>query len=161
MTLEVQLERIAVALESIAANGSALNIPVVVAGDTPQTPIIPESLKKQDDPAPETAPEVPKTTRSRAKKETAPETAPASVAPAPQQITAPSPEPVAAPASSETFTQDDVRKAAHAYSLVGDREGVIAVFKKLGDVKSLKDIPEAKYAEAVSLFAEATAAKTK
>lgn len=152
MTLEATLERIAVALEKIAENGT----PVQVTGAPPEieTPASPE---KQ--PA--------KRSRAKADKDPSP-AAPDTTAPAPQPTTAQSPEPAAAPASEApaaaatpvpaappAVTLADVQKAAHAYAQIGNRDGVMAIFKELGGITNLKDLKEDLYAEAVKKFTDA------
>ena len=160
MTLEATLERIAVALEKIAAN---TELKQTVSGPI-QVALVSGTLPAESTETPEKQPTKSRSNK-KADKDPSP-AAPASTAPAPQPTTAPSPEPAAAPVSEAAASPEapaappavtfaDVQAAAHAYAQIGNRDGVMAIFKELGGISNLKDLNEDRYPEAVKKFNDA------
>jgi len=154
MSLETSFERIAAALEQIAANGQGTNsLTLEARPETQAESVTPKRASKS-----RTA--VQAETPTPAQVETPTPVSETSY-PRPVVESAVIPEPVAVEAAPvaafDPTTYADVQAAAHAYSQVGDREGVLDIFGTLGGIKNLKELQQDRYAEAVAKFNAAAA----
>jgi hypothetical protein len=167
MTIEDTLTRIAVALEALAAKHGAYYAPI--APDTldrdPNTLELP-GVEPLAAAGVQAAAETPKATRTRK-----PKPDPVVEPEPPVDMTgaeaeavlhghlvepeaAAAPEPVAEAPAAE---YKDVQAAATAFSQVGNRDGVLAIFADFG-IKTLKDLKPADFQRAIDAFTGATAA---
>jgi len=134
MSLENTLERIAVALEAIAANAG----PLLQAEPEPVKPVKAKKTRPETTPAPADTPPV---------VEEAPPVEPEPVSASPSE-----PEPAPEP------TQEDVRAAAIAWAKAHNKESadIVMFVKEHFGVRLIAQLEPTHYAEAIALFKEHT-----
>lgn len=173
MTIEATLERIATALEQIANNAPKTDVPSDAEAAqaaawlrTTLDPYIPkpESVRPTPQDGADTPKSVASTTTKGKKKPVAEEkpavptvaAAPAEANPAaPAQPTTTAESPANA-AADTPITYLDLQTAATHYSLVGDRDGVLAIFAQF-EIKTLKQLKENQWPAVIAAFNTATA----